>query len=298
MSLSAHPFRGPLFMILSTGSYVVNDTMMKLATEGLPPFEVLMLRGMAASIWGMPLLFLLGYGGKLALLFEPRVLARNLLETLGVLCFVVALANMPIADATALGQITPLIVLIGASVFFGDRIGGLRMALIGAGFVGAVMVAQPSGEGISVYALLATGNAVLCAARDLAGRRVRSHVPGMIVAISAVIVVLAGAATAHLTFETWTMPGTRHLLLLAAAGFFLIFGHFFVFMSYRVGPTGAVAPFYYCFSVWAMISGLVVFGEFPNAVAVAGIALVIGSGLVIVMLDQRKRRLAAPTPNA
>ena len=57
MSLAAHPFRGPLFMILSTGSYVINDTMMKLATDGLPPYEVLMLRGVAALLWGMPLLF-------------------------------------------------------------------------------------------------------------------------------------------------------------------------------------------------------------------------------------------------
>ncbi len=60
MSLSAHPFRGPLFMILATGFYVTNDTMMKLATASLPPYEVLMLRGTAALIWGLPLLFILG----------------------------------------------------------------------------------------------------------------------------------------------------------------------------------------------------------------------------------------------
>jgi drug/metabolite transporter (DMT)-like permease len=292
MSHSAHPFRGPLFMIIATGSYVVNDSMMKLATEGLPPYEVLMLRGTAAFIWGMPLLFLLGYRRKLALMFEPRVLARNLCETGGILCYVVALANMQIADASALGQITPLIVLLGASIIFREWIGGVRVALIGCGFIGAIMVAQPTGEGISVYALLAIANAVLSAARDLTGRSVRAHVPGMIVAISAVIVVLAGAVVAHLTFETWTPPETPHLLLLAGAGFFLIFGHFFIFMSYRVGPTGAVAPFYYCFSAWAVISGLVVFGQFPNALAVAGIVLVVASGLTIVLLDERKRRLA------
>ncbi|TIS94247.1 MAG: EamA/RhaT family transporter, partial [Mesorhizobium sp.] len=60
----------------------------------------------------------------------------------------------------------------------------------------------------------------------------------------------------------------------------------------RVGPTGAVAPFYYCFTVWAVISGLLVFGQFPNALAVCGILLVVCSGLTIVSLDQRKRRLA------
>src|SRR5262245_53281018 len=292
MSHSAHPFRGPLFMVLATGSYVVNDSMMKLATEGLPPYEVLMLRGTAAFIWGMPLLFLLGYGGRLALMFDARVLARNLCETGGILCYIVALANMPIADASALGQITPLIVLLGASLIFRERIGGLRIALIGLGFIGAVMVAQPTGEGISVFALLAIANAVFSAVRDLTSRGVASHVPGMIVAISAVVVVLVGAAVAHLALETWTPPETRHLLLLAGAGFFLIFGHFFIFMAYRIGPTGAVAPFYYCFSAWAMISGLIVFGQFPDALAVAGIALVVGSGLTIVLLDGRKRRLA------
>jgi drug/metabolite transporter (DMT)-like permease len=62
-------------------------------------------------------------------------------------------------------------------------------------------------------------------------------------------------------------------------------------MAYRVGPTGVVAPFFYCFTVWAVISGLLVFGELPNPLAIGGILLVVASGLVIVTLDQRKRRL-------
>ena len=283
--------RGPLFMIVSTGSYLVNDTMMKLATAGLPSYEVLFLRGVAAALWGFPLLFLLGYGKQIPLIFDGHVLRRNLLELAAILCYVVALANMQIADSTALGQITPLLMLVGSSILFGERIGGQRMALIGLGFIGALMVAQPTMQGISVYALLAPGNAALSAARDLAGRRVSAEVPGMIVAISAVVVVLIGAGAAHLASERWVMPEARHLLLLAGAGLFLIFGHFFIFMAYRVGPTSAVAPFYYCFTVWAVISGLLVFGQFPNALAVCGILLVVASGLTIVSLDQRRRRL-------
>ncbi|UDL90884.1 DMT family transporter [Mesorhizobium sp. PAMC28654] len=283
--------RGPLFMIVATGSYLVNDTMMKLATAGLPSYEVLFLRGAAATLWGIPLLFLLGQGKQIPLILDRRVLQRNLLELAAILCYVVALANMQIADSTALGQITPLLMLVGSSILFGERIGGQRMALIGLGFIGALMVAQPTMEGISVYALLALGNAALSAARDLAGRRVPAEVPGMIVAISAVVVVLIGAGAAHLVSEHWVMPEMRHLVLMAGAGFFLIFGHFFIFMAYRVGPTSAVAPFYYCFTVWAVISGLLVFGQFPNALAVCGILLVVGSGLTIVTLDHRRRRL-------
>jgi drug/metabolite transporter (DMT)-like permease len=283
--------RGPLFMVIATCSYVINDTLMKLATVGLPPYEVLFLRGTAATLWGFPLLFLLGYRRHVALIFERRVLFRNLLELVAILSFVVALANMQIADATALGQITPLLVLLGASMFFRERIGGVRMALIGLGFVGALMVAQPTMQGISIYALLALSNAVFCAARDLAGRRVAADVPGMIVAISAVVVVWVGAGAAHVIFERWVMPGTHHLMLLAGSGLFLIFGHFFIFMAYRVGPTGMVAPFYYCFTIWAVISGLLVFDQFPNGLAIVGILLVVASGLVIVSLDGRKRRL-------
>jgi len=283
--------RGPLFMVVSTGSYLVNDTMMKLATAGLPPYEVLFLRGVAAALWGIPLLLLLGYARQIPMILERKVLRRNLLELAAILCYVVALANMQIADSTALGQITPLLMLVGSSILFGERIGGVRMALIGIGFIGAVMVAQPTMQGVSVYALLALGNAALSAARDLAGRKVDADVPGMIVAISAVVVVLVGAGIAHLVSEPWVMPEPRHLLLIAGAGLFLIFGHFFIFMAYRVGPTGAVAPFYYCFTVWAVISGLLVFGQFPNALAVCGILLVVGSGLAIVSLDERRRRL-------
>lgn len=282
--------RGPLFMVISTGSYVVNDTLMKLATEGLPPYEVLFLRGAAALLWSIPLLLATGYARQARLMFDRRVLARNLLELMAISAYVVALANMQIADASALGQITPLLVLLGTGMLFGERIGGMRMALIGVGFAGALMVAQPTMQGISFYALLALANAVFCAARDIAGRRVGSHVPGMIVAVSAVVVVLVGAAAAHLAFETWVVPGPYHLILLACAGFFLIFGHFFIFMAYRIGPTSAVAPFYYCFTVWAVISGLLVFGQFPNRLAMAGILLVVGSGLAVVMLDQRRRR--------
>jgi S-adenosylmethionine uptake transporter len=283
--------RGPLFMILSTGSYVVNDTMMKLATAGLPPYEVLFLRGMAATLWGIPLLLSLGYARQIPLILERRVLQRNLFELAAILCYVVALANMQIADSTALGQITPLLMLIGSSILFRETIGGLRMALIGLGFIGAVMVAQPTMQGISVYALLALGNAAFAAARDLAGRRVAADVPGMIVAISAVVVVLVGSGVAHLMSERWVMPEMHHLLLMAGAGLFLIFGHFFIFMAYRVGPAGVVAPFYYCFTVWAVISGLVVFQQFPNALAISGILLVVASGLTIVSLDERRRRL-------
>lgn len=292
MSIRTHPLAGPIFMVLATGSYVMNDTLMKVATDSLPPYQVLTMRGIAALIWGLPLLFILGYGGRLKMMFDGTVLVRNICEMAAVLCFMLALANMPIADAMAFGQVTPLIVLVGASLLLREQLSRIAILLIGVGFLGALMVAQPSGQGISRYVVLALAFAVLSAMRDLTGRRVAAAVPAMIVAISAVLIVLAGAAGAHLLLEDWIVPEPRHLLLLGGSGLFLIFGHFCIFTAYRIGPTSAVAPFFYCFALWAVVSGLVVFGELPNIVALAGILLIVVSGLAIVLLERRKRRLS------
>jgi drug/metabolite transporter (DMT)-like permease len=288
------PFRlkGPLFMVVAAASYVVNDTLMKLATVGLPPYEVLILRGISATLWGLPLLLVLGLRRHIPKMLEPAVLMRNGFELLAILSFIVALANMPIANATALGQLTPLLVLVGASFVFGERLGFGRGVLVGLGFAGALLVAQPTPEGVSLYALLALATAVCGAARDVASRKVSADVPGLVVAFGATTIVLVGAALFHVAFESWTMPTPRHLALLGAAGLFLFGGHFFIFMAYRVGPAGTVAPFYYFFSVWAVVSGLSVFGHLPNPVALTGIALIVASGVAVVLMDRRQKRLA------
>jgi drug/metabolite transporter (DMT)-like permease len=289
-----HPksnLRGIALMIAATCVFVINDTFLKLATEGLPAFQVLFMRGIAASLWCVPLVILTGNGRAIGQVADKWVLARNSMELLAVLCFIVALKNMPIADITALGQISPMLLLIGTGLIYGERIGAPRMALIGVGFLGAIMVAQPSGAGVSPYALLGFGLAIGSALRDIVGRKVAANIPGPVVALSAILVVMLGALAAHLLFEQWVMPETRHLLYLLGSGFFLTIGHLCIFLAYRHAATGAVAPFLYMFTVWAVISGLMVFGTFPNALAVGGIALILGSGVIIVLLDERRRRL-------
>lgn len=277
-------------MVVATASFVTNDTLMKLATAGLPPYEVLVLRGIAATLWAVPLLLVLKLGRAIPLIFRPSLLLRNGLEVCGILSFIVALAHMPIADVTALGQITPLLVLLGASLLFGDALGWMRGLLVGVGFAGAVMVAQPSPGGVSVFALLALANAAFSAGRDLASRGVATGVPGLVVAFGAIIMVLVGAGVAHIVLEDWIMPSSRHLLLLGAAGLFLLGGHFFLFIAYRVGPASTVAPFFYFFTLWAVISGVLVFEHFPNGLALAGMVVVVASGVAVVLLDQRHRR--------
>lgn len=284
--------RGIAFMAIATGVFSTNDVLMKLATTGLPPYEVLFLRGVMASVLMTPLILLTGNARHLKHVVDKWVLIRNSFEFLAVLCFIVALANMPIADLSALGQISPMLLLMGVGFIYREKIGVSRMALITLGFVGALLVAQPGLKGFSPYALLGLLCAVGTAARDIAGRKVPASIPAPIVAYATLLLVMVGAGITTLVFEDWVMPTPRHLLLLAGSGLFLSLGHLFIFMSYRNAATSAVAPFYYLFSVWAVLWGFFVFGTFPNQLALVGIGLIVASGIAVVLLDERRRRLA------
>jgi drug/metabolite transporter (DMT)-like permease len=247
----------------------------------------------SATIWCVPLLFITGAVKHMRFFWDRWVVIRSVVETCAVCLFVVCLANMPIADITSLGQLAPMMMLLGLALFFKEPIGLNRLALIAVGFVGAVLVAQPGVSGISIFALFGFTQAVLTGLRDVILRKVPPAAPSLIVAFSAIIIVTIGAGAAHLTFEKWVMPEGRHLLLLAGSGLFLMIGHLTISMAYRIGSPGVVAPFYYMFAVWAVISGLLVFHTIPNPVAFVGIGLILGSGITVALLDERKRRQLA-----
>jgi drug/metabolite transporter (DMT)-like permease len=278
-------------MLAATASFVVCDSFMKLVTEDLPPFEVLFLRGIAASLACAIPLVLLEDWRAVSGVFERRAMLRAAAETLSVLCYVVALARLPIADVVAILQTAPLILILAAAVLLRERIGTARLVLMLAGFTGALLVAQPGSAGISPAALLAFASALLIAARDLVGRGVPARIPVMVVTFATNLLVMIAAAAMSVGFETWVAPTGRHLSFLGFAGLFVTLGHVGILLAYRLSRTAAVAPFFYSFALWGVLSGLFVWHHLPNVLALTGIALIVGSGVTIVALDQRRDRV-------
>jgi drug/metabolite transporter (DMT)-like permease len=158
--------RGIGAIVLATAAFVANDTCMKLALADAPPFQVLVMRGVAALIWCLPIVYAMGLIRDLPKAFNRWVLLRSISEVSAILSFIVALRHMPIADLTAIAQIAPLVVLLGMWIFFGEKVGSLRFALVGLGITGAVMVAQPGGEAASPFAIFGFFTAVGAALRD------------------------------------------------------------------------------------------------------------------------------------
>jgi len=280
--------RGIMFMIAAMGAFVVNDTFLKLATETLPPFQTLWLRSVFALLWGVPLLWVTKSFRALPLVADRKVMLRNLFELLAVLGFIIGLANVSIADITALSQLAPILVVLGAALFMKARVTRLQVAMAILAFGGAVMVAQPGSSAFSVYALFGVWNAVIVAFRDLAGRGVGAHVPGAVVAVGSALVVLLGTAVIGPATESWQAPSWREIGLVAAAALFLMAGHFSIFMAYRMGEPGAVGPFFYTSAIWALVSAMIVFGTPPNGLALAGIALIVACGVAVVLGDRKR----------
>lgn len=281
---------GIIAMIAATAAYVIGDSFMKIVTENLPPFEVLFLRGIAASIACAVLVAARGEWGELSGMLNARALLRAAAETLSTLCYIVALARMPIADVIAIIQTAPLILMLGVATILREEVGPARVALAFAGFAGALMVAQPGAGGLSSATLLTCGSALLVAARDLIGRGVSTRIPVTVVILTTVIMVMVVSGVMSLGFEKWAAPTGRHLAFLGLAGLFVTLGHCGLLVAYRLGRTASVAPFFYSFALWGVASGFFVWSELPNALALAGIALIAGSGVAIVVLDQRRGR--------
>lgn len=274
-------------MVLATGAFVINDSLFKLASVDLPIFQALFLRGVGAAICCLPLVFFTRSARKMGMIVNRWALLRNVFEIATVFCFLTALTQMPLADITAIGQLSPMILLIGAAVLFRERLGRLQMILIAVGFIGAILIAQPSAMGVSPFMVLGLLSAIGMAARDLAARKVPAQMPGAVVAYGAVIMVMLASLVASLLFETWVTPPLRALVYLGVAGFFLMFGQMFIFLTFRVAPVSVVAPFLYTATLWALAMGWLFFGELPNLAAFGGIALVAGSGVVLVMHSRR-----------
>jgi drug/metabolite transporter (DMT)-like permease len=117
---------------------------------------------------------------------------------------------------------------------------------------------------------------------------VPARIPVMVVTFATNVMMMVVAAAMSAGFESWQAPMGWHVAFLGFAGLFVTLGHVGLLLAYRLGRTAAVAPFFYSFALWAVLSGLLVFGVLPNALALVGIALIAGSGVAIVLLDQRR----------
>ncbi len=280
--------RGSLAMLGAMALFVVNDALVKSATQALPVSQVLAVRGVFASLVMLGLVLAFGQWRQLRRGLQPRVLGRAALEGLVALTFISALAHLPLANITAILQASSLIIVALAAVLGLDRIGWRRALAVLVGFLGVLLVVRPSAEGFTVYSLLALASAILVAVRDLVTRKIAADVPSAIVAfITTSAVMLTGFALA--LFEPWAALALRETLFLAGAAIVVGLGNLCIIVAYRDGDVTLVSGLRYSVLVFALIMGFLAFGEWPDALALTGAGLIVASGLYALHRQRVKR---------
>jgi drug/metabolite transporter (DMT)-like permease len=196
--------------------------------------------------------------------------------------------HMPIADATALLQFAPLAITAGAALFLGARVGWRRWLATLVGLIGVLIIVRPGGAGFNAYSLLALSAIGFVAIRDLVTRGIRADVPTMVVAATSAAAVTMGALLLALV-ETWVWPSLTALALLLTASIGLVGGNYWIVVAMRHGDIAAVAPFRYSAALWAIATGLVVWGEMPDLWTWVGTAIVTGAGVYAILRESRLR---------
>ncbi len=281
---------GALLMMASMASFTLNDSLIKSTGGALPLMQLLFLRGVLSTF----LIFILAlWLGALHFRIARRdwglIGLRSLAEVGAAYFFITALLNMPLANVTAILQVLPLTVAVGAALFFREPLGWRRIAAIVLGFCGVLLIVRPGSDGFSVWSAYALC-AVLCVTvRDLSTRRLTSGVPSMTVTLVASFVVTAFAGVAS-TASEWAPVTPRLTVLIMGASVFIIGGYFFSVQVMRVGEISFVAPFRYTGLIWALVLGWLVFGDWPEVLTLLGAAIVVTTGLFTLYREGRLRQ--------
>lgn len=289
--------RGMVLMNIAMLAFTLNDTCMKLVTQGMPLFQAIALRGVVTTV-GLLLLARVQLGpGAGARLWPPgrdggTVALRTLAEVLATVTFLVALTHMPLATLSAIMQSLPLAVTLAAALVFGDPIGWRRLLAIAVGFAGVLLIVKPGTEGFDIWAMLGLASVAAVVVRDLSTRKLSRGVPSVAVAVwSGAAVTLLGLA--GVPFQGWHSVALAEAGLILAAAATLIVGYVTVVMVMRGGDIGFIAPFRYMALFWAILLGYAVFGTLPDRWTVTGGAIVVATGIFSLW---RERRLRGPRP--
>ena len=273
------------------------DVSSKLATQTVPVGQVTLARFIVQAVLMLPILMLLGQGMRMTARAFRLTLWRALASIAATFTFVWAVSHMPIADALAIAFVEPFILLIFGKLMFNDEVGPRRIAASGVGFIGALMVIQPSFATFGWVALLPVGTAFAFAAYMLITREASRHMTpeamqfhtAWVAALICLPMVALAEGSGIVTLDP-VMPQGWAWAWLLGVGVAATVSHMFMTYALKLAPSATLAPLHYLEIVSAATLAYLVFGDFPNAWTWTGIGVIVASGLYII---HRERVTAA-----
>ncbi|WP_295016662.1 DMT family transporter [Tabrizicola sp.] len=279
------------------------DVGAKLAAEnGIPVGQITAARFIVQTALMLPVVLIMRLSLRLSARALGHTTLRALLLLVSTFAFVSGIQVMPLADALAIVFVEPFILLILGHFLFGDQVGPRRIAACAVGFVGVLLVIQPSLAAFGLVALWPLATAVLFALYMLVTRAISAwmhpvtmqfHTSWTGLMLSLPVMVIADGSGIPALDPVW--PAGWNWLWLFMVGFWAAVSHMCMTYALKFAPSATLAPLHYLEIVTAVILGYLIFDDFPNAMTFGGIALIVASGLYIIHRERLTARAKART---
>ncbi|MDS9469061.1 DMT family transporter [Paracoccus sp. MBLB3053] len=283
-------FRGAALMVAAMAGFAVEDMLLKSVTDELQVGQILIMFGSFGTI--LFALLARSRGDRLLHpnLLHPVVGAKALAEICGRLFFTLSLALAPLSTVSALLQATPLVVVAGAAIFFGERVGWRRWTAIATGFVGVLIVLRPGVE-LSWGALAALAGMLGFALRDLATRGAPKTLSNLVLGVYGFLALVPAGAVLLAVTGGAVWPTSAAFATVGTASVVGVAAYYALTAAMRVGEVAVVTPFRYTRLVFALILASIVFAERPDAMTLLGSAVIVASGIYTLLRSRRETQL-------
>ena len=276
-------------MITSMAFFAVEDSLIKFVTSTIPIGQILIMFGLGGA-----LIFLLvaHFKNEKIMLRDMLLLPmyiRALFEIIGRLFYVLAISLIPLSTATVIIQATPIVVVAGAAIIFGEKVGWRRWTAILLGLFGVIVIIQPTAESFSFLSVLALIGMIGFAGRDLASRAAPENLSVFILGLHGFIAL----AFSGLIYTIWddanfVMIDIDTIGFMVGAVVFGVAAYSCLMKAMRTGEVSAVTPFRYTRLIFGVSLGVCFFNESLNYSTVLGTILIVISGLFILSRNKRE----------
>jgi len=283
---AAPTFVAIAFVLLAVALFSAMDALSKILAATYDPLEVVWGRYLAILAMLAPLV-----------LRDPRALATARLRlqllrgvtVLGAaLLFIAGLARLPIADATAIGFASPLLVTALSIPLLGERVGPRRWAAVSAGFLGVLIVLRPGSGALGWAALLPLLSAACWGLSLVVTRRMRGGDRPLTTLLYSTAIGFAASSTALPL--VWQPPSAGAWALMVLMGALSAAGQYLLIAGLARGDASLLAPFSYSQMIWSTLTGFFVFGTVPTAWTWCGAAIIVASGIYIAHRERLRAR--------
>ena len=281
----------------------VGDAVAKLLGESVPLAQVVLIRFAVQAVVLLPLVWTKGRIWQMRGRVWGLTILRTVLHVAGIAAMFTALKYLPLADAVAIAFVMPFFMLMLGKFVLEEEVGPRRLSACVVGFLGTLLVVQPSFANVGWPALLPVAVAVIFSLFMLVTRQIAKETdPISLQAVSGVMAVLMvlpllalGPATGFAPLQV-IRPNVFDWTLLLGIGFLGTIAHLLMTWSLRFAPAATLAPMQYLEIPFATLLGLIIFGDLPNPLAGVGIVIIMGAGLYVVLRERATARdLAAAT---